>query len=468
VHNAISGSLVAGLSRALAACAVALTTFIGCADAPPAEEAVGESRSAVEVPAEECLPGTYLDTSQGAATVCSPCTPIVGCVSSLTCTSATDSQCTECAEESYLVQVAPADACPRCNPVPFCTSAIKCTNGNDSTCSACAPGYSLDDRYQCRACQPGTYASADGCTACPSPLGCVGAVACTNATDSTCTACDPGYYLDTSVAPAVCKPCTAVSGCVSPVTCTTASNSQCTQCEEGTWKSGTLPSLCTPCSPVPFCTTAISCTAPGASECTACLPGYRLDAGGCVNIDECADGTDSCSPFASCTDTFGSFKCACNAGYSGDGTTCTPSCGSFGADPLLWGQPLARNGHADDTDPSAGGTLKYRYKSGSTIPVKVRALDCSSADITSNPNVSGTVHVYADLSCDGVADQEVPIDRKDRTGSPGTMKKTDGFLAYNLDTSELPPSPPCFVLEVVVRDTTTGNEAREKTLLQRK
>jgi hypothetical protein len=135
---------------------------------------------------------------------------------------------------------------------------------------------------------------------------------------------------------------------------------------------------------------------------------------------------------------------------------------------LLWGQPLARTGYVEDTDPSAGGTIKYRYQKGGTILVKVRALDCSSADITSKPNVGGTVHVYADVSCDGVADQELPIERGARTGSPGTMKKTDGFLAYDLDTGKFPPSPACFVLEVVVRDATTGNEAREKTLLQRK
>jgi len=135
---------------------------------------------------------------------------------------------------------------------------------------------------------------------------------------------------------------------------------------------------------------------------------------------------------------------------------------------LLWGQPLSRNGQAQDTDPSAGGTLKYRYQTGSTIPVKVRALDCSSADITSQPNVSGTVHVYADLDCDAAADQELQIDRGARTGSPGTMKTADGFLAYGLDTSKFPPAPACFVLQVVVRDTTTGDEARETTLLQRK
>ncbi|MDQ2643555.1 MAG: hypothetical protein M3020_07065 [Myxococcota bacterium] len=148
--------------------------------------------------------------------------------------------------------------------------------------------------------------------------------------------------------------------------------------------------------------------------------------------------------------------------------TCTPSCGSFGPDPLLWAQPLARNGRAEDTDPSAGGTIKYRYQRSSNLPVKVRALDCSSADITSDPNVSGTVHVYTDLGCDGVADQEVPLGGDRRTGSPGTMKNAGQFLSYGLDTKELPPSPDCFVLEVVVRDATSGDEARETTLLQRK
>ncbi len=225
---------------------------------------------------------------------------------------------------------------------------------------------------------------------------------------------------------------------------------------------------CTACDAAIAGCAAMSCTGPGASECTACLPGYRLDAGGCVNIDECSDSTDTCSPFASCTDTLSSFECACNSGYTGDGMTCTPSCVGFGADPLLWGQPLARNGQTEDTDPSAGGTLKYRYQKGRTILVKVRALDCSSVDITSQPNVGGTVHVYADLSCDGVADQKLQIDRGTRTGLPGTMDKADGFLAYNLNTKVFPSSPACFVLEVVVRDTITGNEAREKTLLQRK
>ncbi|XP_066271717.1 mucin-22-like [Branchiostoma lanceolatum] len=41
------------------------------------------------------------------------------------------------------------------------------------------------------------------------------------------------------------------------------------------------------------------------------------------DVDECADETDDCSPYASCSNTPGSFSCDCNSGYSGDGVTCT-------------------------------------------------------------------------------------------------------------------------------------------------
>ena len=43
----------------------------------------------------------------------------------------------------------------------------------------------------------------------------------------------------------------------------------------------------------------------------------------CTDIDECADGTDTCDPNATCTNTAGSFSCACNPGYMGDGLVCT-------------------------------------------------------------------------------------------------------------------------------------------------
>ncbi len=38
-------------------------------------------------------------------------------------------------------------------------------------------------------------------------------------------------------------------------------------------------------------------------------------------MNECLD--QPCDPNASCTNTAGSYSCACNVNYSGDGKTCT-------------------------------------------------------------------------------------------------------------------------------------------------
>jgi len=43
----------------------------------------------------------------------------------------------------------------------------------------------------------------------------------------------------------------------------------------------------------------------------------------CTEIDECADQTDNCDNNATCMNLPGMFLCTCNAGYSGNGVTCT-------------------------------------------------------------------------------------------------------------------------------------------------
>lgn len=42
------------------------------------------------------------------------------------------------------------------------------------------------------------------------------------------------------------------------------------------------------------------------------------------DIDECKRRLDECGPLADCTNTIGSYTCACKEGYSGkdDGTSC--------------------------------------------------------------------------------------------------------------------------------------------------
>ncbi|XP_066302809.1 uncharacterized protein [Branchiostoma lanceolatum] len=71
----------------------------------------------------------------------------------------------------------------------------------------------------------------------------------------------------------------------------------------------------------------------------SCPVGYTFNSDGtsCVDIDECSAGTDNCGSDATCTNTVGSFTCACNSGYTGNGVTCadidectagTHNCGS--------------------------------------------------------------------------------------------------------------------------------------------
>ena len=42
-----------------------------------------------------------------------------------------------------------------------------------------------------------------------------------------------------------------------------------------------------------------------------------------LDIDECVIGTHACHANAFCTNTIGSYTCACKTGFSGDGFTCT-------------------------------------------------------------------------------------------------------------------------------------------------
>ena len=41
-----------------------------------------------------------------------------------------------------------------------------------------------------------------------------------------------------------------------------------------------------------------------------------------TDVDECVQQSP-CGPNATCANTPGSYTCACNEGYTGDGTTCT-------------------------------------------------------------------------------------------------------------------------------------------------
>ncbi|KAL9986471.1 hypothetical protein ACROYT_G000626 [Oculina patagonica] len=53
-----------------------------------------------------------------------------------------------------------------------------------------------------------------------------------------------------------------------------------------------------------------------------CLRGYKMIAGSCHDMDECASKKHNCHVQATCNNTIGGFKCTCKDGYWGDGITC--------------------------------------------------------------------------------------------------------------------------------------------------
>ncbi|KAK9837439.1 hypothetical protein WJX81_002398 [Elliptochloris bilobata] len=56
------------------------------------------------------------------------------------------------------------------------------------------------------------------------------------------------------------------------------------------------------------------------------LPGTGMEGPACeVDVNECVRGTSNCAANSTCTNTNGSFTCACWAGYTGDGRTCMES-----------------------------------------------------------------------------------------------------------------------------------------------
>ena len=71
------------------------------------------------------------------------------------------------------------------------------------------------------------------------------------------------------------------------------------------------------------CDARAACSNNAGSFTCACEAGYAGDGLFCLDVDECTEATDSCAAEAACANTIGSFTCACPAGYDGDGTVCT-------------------------------------------------------------------------------------------------------------------------------------------------
>ncbi len=118
-----------------------------------------------------------------------------------------------------------------------------------------------------------------------------------------------------------------------------------------------------------------------------CASGFVLQGGTCADVDECATGAANCGANATCTNTAGSFTCACNAGYAGDGIVCADVNERLAYDPVAFTKP---DGGAE-TDCITAGVCIARAASGcrwaigervvlSVDPAHVQLFDADSGD----------------------------------------------------------------------------------------
>lgn len=180
-----------------------------------------------------------------------------------------------------------------------CTDDDECTAGTDN-CDANAACTNTDGSFSC-ACNAGF--NGDGVNCSEEPLS--DGEACADGSNCTSGFCTDGVCCNNSC-DAACASCSGAESGGADGVCTLVAAGTASSCS---------PYLCTgssfdcptSCSGNADCTDGTFCIA---SECAA-------------DADECADGTHNCDANATCTNTEGSFSCACDSGYSGDGTTCT-------------------------------------------------------------------------------------------------------------------------------------------------
>lgn len=97
----------------------------------------------------------------------------------------------------------------------------------------------------------------------------------------------------------------------------TGRQDECALCPAGTYSEVAAAAMCADC--IDYATSPEG--SDSAWDCY-CMPGFTNVSGVCVNVDECTTAFDDCDANAACADAFGSFTCACNAGFVGSGTSC--------------------------------------------------------------------------------------------------------------------------------------------------
>jgi len=193
--------------------------------------------------------------------------------------------------------------------------------------------------------------------------------------------CDPAHAIDNGLFCGACE-CSvpnATPNCIEGATlctvgvcdtgflnCDMNSDNGCESRRDVDWSCGQCNNVCTP---------NASCgdAGDGTFAC-ACDPGFIGDGLTCDNIDECAEDNEACDSLTTCTDAVGSYTCsACPPGYSGDGKA--------GCDPALISLSFSFNGLSPVSDPQSATSV--------VVPITI-------ASLSFTPTVASGVSVAID------------------------------------------------------------------------
>ncbi|XP_041379174.1 neurogenic locus notch homolog protein 1-like, partial [Gigantopelta aegis] len=224
----------------------------------------------------------------------------------------------------------------------------KCAR-NDSSCimwtgecnGGCLTGWKNDDcTIDINECQNATY-PCDTNAVCGNT---VGSYTCTckvgfSGDGHTCTACQSNIKYGSNCI----KSCSDRNCANSRSTCDANTGACDGDCKQG-WRDVDCTQDINECEQNP-CGLNANCTNTNGSYTCACRTGYSGDGHSCTDINECLN-QKSCDINANCTNTDGSYTCTCQAGYSGDGNNCTD------VDECLEQKPCDTNASCSNTDGS--------------------------------------------------------------------------------------------------------------------
>lgn len=209
--------------------------------------------------------------------------------------------------------------------VAKCVDQSTCTfNGTNALCDACLPGYALPD---CIECDYGFIKQLDGtCVDACELANCLNSTECYyNGTTAVCLSCPSGF------SPPDCTLCERDKLPISAGICVPYDTQRCGEthinctAEYGpdyvcaARNASSTDFLSNPVCVLDSCSVSHSPCNLTTNTCTRnlvgepicnCRPGFRRDTSGtCIDIDECATGTNNCSALDICFNTFGSFYC---------------------------------------------------------------------------------------------------------------------------------------------------------------